>query len=64
MELNKLRQVYCNQLIRFGVDPQQSVRSSKQLTREDFQLISEIWPAWDRVIAQSDGIDAVPLDSV
>ncbi len=46
METEKLRQSYKKQLIRAGVDSHKAEQAIKNLTREELQLIRDIWSEW------------------
>ncbi len=46
METEKLKQSYKKQLIRAGVDSYKAEQAVKNLTREELQLIREIWSEW------------------
>lgn len=54
MKTEKLEQSYKEQLVRVGVDPHRAEQAARLLTREELQLISEIWPGWAAVFPQAE----------
>lgn len=46
METEKLKQAYRDQLIQMGVNFNKATQASEELTRNELQLIGEIWPEW------------------
>ena len=53
METEKLKQSYKNQLVRAGVDSHKAEQAVKNLTREELQLIREIWSEWAVVLTEN-----------
>jgi hypothetical protein len=55
MKTEKLEQSYKDQLIKAGVDNDRASQAAKILSRDELQLISEIWPEWAEVFSQAEG---------
>ncbi len=54
MEIEKLKQSYKNQLLKAGVDAHRAEQAIKNMTREELQLIREIWSEWTVVLPQTE----------
>jgi hypothetical protein len=54
MEINLLKQSYKNQLVKAGVDSYRAEQAVKNLTKEELQLIREIWSDWAAVLTESE----------
>ncbi|MBV9388016.1 MAG: hypothetical protein JOZ78_16455 [Chroococcidiopsidaceae cyanobacterium CP_BM_ER_R8_30] len=54
METQKLKQSYKNQLIKAGIDSYKAEQVVKNLTREDLQLIREIWLEWALTLTENE----------
>lgn len=46
MEIEKLKQSYKDHLVKAGVNFDRAEQAVKNLTREELQLIQDIWPGW------------------
>ncbi len=46
METDTLKQAYRDQLVQVGVNVQKATAASQELSRNDLQMIGEIWPEW------------------
>lgn len=46
MKIDTLKQSYKEQLIKAGVEPQKAVQAAEKITREELNLIGEIWADW------------------
>ena len=46
MEANKLRQSYKDELIKVGVEPYRAEQAAQTLTRDELQMIGDIWSEW------------------
>lgn len=55
MKTEKLEQSYKDELVKAGVDFHRASLAAKSLSRDDLQLISEIWPEWAVVFSQAEG---------
>jgi hypothetical protein len=44
--IDTLKQSYKEQLIKAGVEPQKAVKAAEKITREELNLIGEIWTDW------------------
>ena len=58
METEKLKHSYKNELLRAGVDFHKAEQVVNNLTREELQLIREIWPEWDLILTENEIITA------
>jgi len=58
METEKLKHSYKNELLRAGVDFHKAEQVVKNLTREELQLIRDIWPEWDFILTENEIIAA------
>ena len=58
MEIEKLKQSYKNQLVRAGVDSHKAEQTVKNLTREELQLIGEIWSDWAVTLTENENPSA------
>ena len=54
MKPEKLEQSYKHLLVKAGVDFHKAEQAAKILTKEELQLISDIWPAWGIAFSQAD----------
>lgn len=52
MEIEKLKQSYKKQLLQAGVDAHIAEQAIQNMTREELQLIREIWSEWTLVLPQ------------
>jgi hypothetical protein len=52
MKTEKLEQSYKEQLVKAGVATYRAEQAAKTVTREQLQLISEIWPEWASTFSQ------------
>ncbi len=50
MEINYLKQLYQQYLVRFGVEPQKAEQAANILTEQELLLIAQIWPEWSTAI--------------
>lgn len=57
MDSQYLQKLYQEQLIKAGVEIHKAQQASKILTMKEFQLISDIWPEWEAIIAQANHQD-------
>ncbi len=62
IDTEKLKQSYKNQLIKAGVDLHKAERVAINLTREELQLIHEIWPEWAAVLARTEAQTQASLE--
>jgi len=53
MKTQKLENSYKDQLVKAGVAPHRAEQAAKNLTKEQLQLISEIWPEWAFAFSQA-----------
>jgi hypothetical protein len=52
MKAKNLEQLYIDQLIKAGVSAAKAEQAARMLTREQLQLISEIWSDWATAFSQ------------
>lgn len=52
MKTEKLEQSYKEELVKAGVDFHRASLAAKSLSRDELQLISEIWPEWAVVFSK------------
>lgn len=55
MKTEQLEQSYKDQLVKAGVDSHRASLAAKSLSRDELQLISEIWPEWAVAFSQAEG---------
>ncbi|GFE69620.1 glycosyl transferase [Chroococcus sp. FPU101] len=53
MNSQSLQQLYQEQLIKAGVEIQKARQASQILSVKEFQLIGDIWPEWETILAQA-----------
>ncbi len=61
MSVKNLNQLYCEQLLKVGVTPQKAEYAAKILTREELQLIREVWSEWATTVSQVEAESAVGI---
>ncbi len=49
MELSQLQHSYYQQLLKAGVAEDRAFQAARSLSREQLQIISEIWSDWSKV---------------
>ncbi len=54
METEKLKQSYKMQLLRAGVNSHKAEQAIKNLTKEELQLIREIWSEWAVTLTENE----------
>ncbi len=54
MKTNRLKQLYRQHLIRFGVEPQKAEQAANTLTEKELLFIAQIWPDWSTAFYSSD----------
>lgn len=54
MKTEKLEQSYQEQLVKAGVDLHRASQAAKSLSRDELQLIGEIWPDWAVSFSQAE----------
>lgn len=54
MKTEKLEQSYKDQLVKAGVDLHRAEQAAKVLSKDELQLISDIWPEWAVVFSQAE----------
>jgi hypothetical protein len=46
MKYSRLKQLYCQHLIRFGVERQKAEKAAETITEKELFFIAQIWPDW------------------